>query len=106
MVLIISGMLLFKINFGLTVGTMVWMYIPEITQPHIVTLSTTIIWTVGAIISTMFPIVVSALPHQNPSPIYFFFGAYSFVELFINHRFIVETKGKTEDEIIKAYQHL
>jgi MFS family permease len=56
-ILILLGLVFFMANFGLSLGPVVWLYIPEIVQPNIVPFSTGINWTGAALVMLLFPII-------------------------------------------------
>ena len=60
--MILSGLVVFMANFGLTLGPVVWLYIPEIVQPNIVPFSTGMNWTGTSLVLLLFPIVKKGLP--------------------------------------------
>ncbi len=93
--MILSGLVVFMANFGLTLGPVVWLYIPEIVQPNIVPFSTGMNWTGTSLVLLLFPIVKKGLPEENPGYLFCFFGIWCIVSFVINSKFMVETKNKT-----------
>ena len=61
--LIIVGLFLFMAVFGLSLGPVVWLYIPEIVQPRIVPFSTATNWIIASIVIILFPILTDNLPN-------------------------------------------
>lgn len=56
-VMILFGLFLFMLIFGLSLGPVVWLYIPEIVQPSIIPYSTAANW-IGALLTIfLFPII-------------------------------------------------
>jgi len=49
-------------NFGLTLGPIVWMYIPEIVQASFLPYSTMMNWAGSAVCILLFPIIKATLP--------------------------------------------
>ena len=49
--------------FGLSLGPVVWLYIPEIVQPRIVPFSTATNWIIASIVIILFPILTDNLPN-------------------------------------------
>jgi MFS family permease len=94
-VLILSGLVIFMANFGLSLGPVVWLYIPEVVQPNIVPFSTGINWAGATVCMLLFPIIKDALPNQNPGYLFLFFAAWCILSFLINAKFVIETKGKT-----------
>ena len=82
-------------NFGLSLGPVVWLYIPEVVQPNIVPFSTGINWGGAALVMLLFPIIKKSLPNENPSYLFFFFSIWCVLSFLINAKFTIETKGKT-----------
>ena len=74
---------LIRFVFSLTLGPIVWLYITEIVQPNIVPFATTLNWISVSLVNTFFPILMNLLG-GNPSYIFFFFGAYTFVSGIVN----------------------
>lgn len=56
-VFILFGLVIFMANFGLSLGPVVWLYIPEIVQPNIIPFSTGINWAGAALVMLLFPII-------------------------------------------------
>jgi MFS family permease len=61
-VLILIGLMVFMANFGMSLGPVVWLYIPEIVQPNIIAFSTGANWGAASLVMLLFPIIKSALP--------------------------------------------
>jgi len=55
--LIIAGLLIFMANFGVSLGPVVWLYIPEIVEPKIIPFSTMANWASCTFIIILFPIL-------------------------------------------------
>lgn len=60
--MILLGLVLFMGIFGMSLGPVVWLYIPEIVQPNIVPFSTGMNWTGTSLVVLLFPIVKKGLP--------------------------------------------
>lgn len=99
--LIISGLVIYMANFGLSLGPVVWLYIAEIVEPEIVPFSTLANWTAASVVIITFPILSKAF--GTPVPLFFFFSVWSAVSLLANYKLLIETKGKTEDQIKEIY---
>ena len=52
-------------NFGISLGPVVWLYIPEIVQANIIPFSTGVNWAAAACCMLLFPIIKDILPDQN-----------------------------------------
>lgn len=55
--LIVLGLVVFMANFGLTLGPVVWVYLPEIAQPKILSYATMVNWLTSAFIMFLFPMI-------------------------------------------------
>ena len=62
-IFILLGLVIFMANFGISLGPVVWLYIPEIVQPGVVPFSTGINWAGAALVMLLFPIIKSILPN-------------------------------------------
>jgi hypothetical protein len=98
--MIIFGLFIFMAIFGMTLGPVVWLYIPEIVNPKVIPVSTMFNWIANLLIVLLFPIIRSSLPGQNPAMMFVFFGAWCMASFFFNAKFLIETKGKKEKEIV------
>lgn len=61
------GGILFMINYGCTLGPVVWLYIPEVVPPSMISLTTAFNWVSYAFVVTLFPITTERLFGGNPS---------------------------------------
>lgn len=104
--LILLGLFCYMANFGLTLGPIVWMYIPEVVSPSFLPYSTMVNWGGAAASILFFPIIKEHLPGENPSGLFFFFTAWSAVSFLVNQKFVIETMGKTQRQIKDEYQAL
>lgn len=91
-VLIIGGLVVFMANFGMSLGPIVWLYIPEILEPQLIPISTMANWASAAFITFLFPVLEKAL--EGPAYLFLFFAAYSTVSFFISQKFMLETRDK------------
>lgn len=96
-VLILGGLFVFMANFGLSLGPIVWLYIPEILEPSRISISTMANWASASLITILFPIIKDAL--GTSAYLFLFYAVYCTVGFFINQKYVIETKGKTEKEI-------
>lgn len=92
--MILLGLVVFNANFGLTIGPVVWLYIPEIVQPNIVPFSTGMNWLGNSLVVLLFPIIKKALPEENPGYLFCFFGIWCIISTLVNMKFMVETKDR------------
>ena len=61
------GALAFMINYGCSLGPVVWLYIPEIVPPSMIPLTTAFNWISFSIVVTLFPITTDKLFGGNPA---------------------------------------
>ncbi len=101
----ISGILIFvllivyMIIYGISIGPSVWLYVPEIVPAKIVPLATMTNWFGCALCVIFTPPAINA--YGNAFPVFFFFGGITIVFFIINVFLMVETKGKTPQQIAK-----
>lgn len=89
--------LVFNIIFGLTLGPVVWLYIPEIVTQKIVPLATATYWCGCSICVIVAPIVTNSM--DTPFAVFIFLGLYLLVVFGPNYFLVVETKGLTAEQI-------
>ena len=82
--------------FGLSLGPVVWLYIPEIVQPKIVSYSTAANWITASLVIILFPVLPSG-------PLFIFFTVWTLGSAFFNYLYVLETKDKTEKAIRSQY---
>ncbi len=97
--LIIIGLFLFMANFGLTLGPVVWVYLPEIVQSSVLPYATATNWGTASVITLMFPVIKDQLPKKNPAWLFMFFALWCGLSFVFNKKFLIETRNKTEKEI-------
>ena len=81
-------------NFGVSLGPVVWLYIPEIVEPEIIPFSTLANWTAASVVVITFPILSKAF--GTPVPLFIFFAVWSYTSVWVNRRWLVETQNKNE----------
>ena len=77
-----------RLIFSISLGPLVWMYVPEIVQPNIVPYPTMLNWMTVAGVNLLFPIL-TALAGGNPAWVFFIFCMYMLGCSVINHKFLV-----------------
>jgi MFS family permease len=87
--LILIGLFCYMANFGLSLGPVVWMFIPDIVEPSFLPYSTMINWGGSALSILLFPIIKAKLPNQNPALLFLFFAIWSIFAFFVNKRYII-----------------
>ena len=100
------GLVYFMASFNLSLGPVVWLYIPEIVDPSFLPYSTMVNWGSSALCILLFPILKAQLPNRNPAPMFIFFAAWSVLSFFINQRYVVETAGKTMRQVKEEYRKM
>lgn len=91
--------IIFMLTYGMTVGPLVWLYVPEIIPPRIVPFATFSYWFGVATSVTITPIVIDEV--GSPYPLFFFFGGLSFIFFIMNCFLVVETKGLKSTDVQK-----
>lgn len=103
-VMILIGLVIFMADFGLSLGPVVWLYIPEILEPDLIPFSTGANWGAATLITILFPILKSAF--GTPAPLFLFYAAYCLLGFLFSQKYVIETKGKSEKEIYDEYEKL
>jgi SP family sugar:H+ symporter-like MFS transporter len=104
--LILVFCFIFSINFGLTLGPAIWIYIADIAEPAIISLSMIIGWICGSFALVLFPILTKVYLNDNPAHIIVFTAALTFLALAIVYCLGIETQGKTEKEIKDEFHRI
>jgi MFS family permease len=103
-VMILIGLVIFMADFGLSLGPVVWLYIPEILEPDLIAFSTGANWGAATLITILFPILKKAF--GTPAPLFLFYAAYCLLGFLFSQKYVIETKGKSEKEIYDEYEKL
>lgn len=88
--------------FGCSLGPIVWLYLPEIVPDAGVSASCIANWLFTSLVGLLFPIIKNSSVQLRGT--FLLFSAFSFFGVIYMHIFVHETKGKTGDEIVKAFQ--
>lgn len=91
---IIILLVLYMLIYGISVGPVVWVYVPEIIPAKRVPLATMMNWFGASICVICTPIAISA-NNGNPYPVFLFFGLISVTLFVVNLLLMQETKGLT-----------
>ena len=91
MIIYLFSLLFLLLAIGLTLGPFFWVYIPEIVPPEVIPFSTCAYWLSSAIIFGLTRVLIGHVYFL------FFFFSWSFLSLWINKKFVLETKGKTQE---------
>lgn len=60
--LLMIAFVYFMANFGLSLGPIIWLYMPEIVKPAFLPYSTMVNWATSALVILLFPIIKARLP--------------------------------------------
>lgn len=93
--MIIASMFIFMLIFGLTLGPVVWLYIPEIVEPNIIPFSTM----TNLLGATFCIMVFPFLNNIDPAWVFLLFLAWCIASFLFNARVMVETKDKLREKI-------
>jgi hypothetical protein len=85
--LIITGLIIYNLCYGISLGSVIWLYIPEIVSPEVIPFSTLLNWTAASIVVILFPIITKAL--GNSAGIFFFFVVWLAVSLVVNQFLLI-----------------
>lgn len=55
----LTGLFLYMAMFSISLGPVVWLYIPEVVQPKIIPFTTAMNWTSAALVIFLFPVVTN-----------------------------------------------
>jgi hypothetical protein len=73
--------------YGMTLGPLVWPYLPEVVPARIIPLAQTMNWAIDCLTLTLPPIILTHA--ESASPLFFIFFAWDFLSIIINHFLIV-----------------
>lgn len=99
--LIITFMALYMAAYGASFLPSSWSYPSEIMPANKSILPNAAGWIATAIVTSVPPIIVGAMPDHNAYPLFIFFGTYGIFGFTILFMYMVESKNKTYEEIIK-----
>ena len=89
----VIGFITFRVIFSATLGPIVWIILPETTDPEIVGYAAMLNWFAAALVSFSFPIVVEKF--GGPEYMFAFLAVLMLAGFYINKKILVETKGKS-----------
>ena len=89
--------LLFMIAYALSIGPVVWPYVPELMPIKYVPFASSMNWIAAAICTIATPYILDAV--GSPYPVFFFFGGILLIFLALNMKLLVETKGLTPTQV-------
>ena len=85
------------IAYSLSLGPVVWPYVPEIMPSKYIPYASCMNWVAAAICTIATPYILNAV--GSPYPVFFFFGGISIIFFIINWNILIETKGLTPSQI-------
>lgn len=89
--------ILFMIGYALSIGPVVWPYVPELMPVKYVPYASSMNWIAAAICTIATPYILDAV--GSPYPVFFFFGAVLLIFFAINAKYLIETKGLTPSQV-------
>ncbi|CAM5999325.1 unnamed protein product [Sphagnum balticum] len=95
-------LIIYMLIFGLTLGPITWLYVPEVIPADIVPFATVNNWVAATIVYTMTPIVVGEF-NDNPDVLFFIFTAITTLFFIMNLFLMEETRGLTREQIARKY---
>lgn len=105
-VVIVTGLFLFVIFYGFSMGSVTFLYIAEIVDPKMIPITTAANWFCSTLITILFPILTADVFGDELWPVFLFFGCWNFGALVVNRFYLLETKDKTERQIREDYKQL
>ena len=85
------------IVYALSIGPVVWPYVPELMPIKYVPFASSMNWIAAAICTIATPYILDAV--GSPYPVFFFFGGILLIFLALNMKLLVETKGLTPSQV-------
>lgn len=82
-IIIFVLLILYMIVYGISLGPVVWLYVPEIIPAKIVPFATVMNWFGASICVICTPIAISDY-NGNPFPVFFFFGGITMIFFLMN----------------------
>lgn len=79
--------------YGMTLGPLVWAYLPEVVPARIIPLAQCANWLVDCFTLSLPGVIIAHA--GNPWPLFFVFFLWNLISIPINYFILVETKGKT-----------
>lgn len=102
-ILIIVSLFIFMFVFGMTLGPVVFLYIPEIVEPEVVPYASMVNWLACCFTLILFPLIGEYIPVGY---LFLILSVWCLISLFVNHKCVVETANKTEREVRIEYDGL
>jgi SP family arabinose:H+ symporter-like MFS transporter len=81
-------LIIYNLIYGISLGPVVWLYVPEIVPSKVVPLATVMNW-FGCSLCVIFTPIVINLNGGNPASVFFFFGGITLLFFIMNTLFMV-----------------
>jgi hypothetical protein len=104
--LILTGLFIYTAMFGVSLGPVVWLYIPEVVEAKFIPFTTATNWICASIVIILFPILTDNVLDGNPAILFLFFAAYCLCSFIFHEKFLIESKEKNHSEIQEKYDEL
>ena len=93
--MILAGQFMYNAVYAISVGSMLWIFLPALIQPKLIPVASFMNWVSSAIVLIVFPLLRDELPNQNPGWLFIFFAAYTLFCFVIYSKIVIEIKGKS-----------
>lgn len=97
------SMTIFMALYGGNILSITWGYPSEILTPKATMIPNILGWVATAMVTSIPPLVVGAMPHGNAWPLFVFFGIFGFLSYIPMQFFMVESKDRTYEQIIDSF---
>ena len=91
-ILVVVFLTIYMVIYGISLGPVVWLYVPEIIPAKVVPYATAMNWIGCSICIILTPIIINA-NDGNAYPVFFFFGGITLFFFIVNIFLMVETKN-------------
>ncbi len=91
----ITLIFIFNAIYGLTLGPVMWLYVPEIAEKKVVPLAIATYWFGASLCVIVAPIITTIM--DSPYAVFLFLGCYTMAWCVPNYFLVVETKDKTPE---------
>lgn len=95
--IIFFSMIMYLFVYGMTFAPIMWMWVAEAIQPHLIGFAVMTNWAGSALVMIIFPVIQSAVSNQGY--IFAFFGTCAALSVYVTNRLMIETKDKTDSQI-------
>ena len=91
---ILAGQFMYNAVYAISVGSMLWIFLPALIQPSLIPVASFMNWVSSAIVLIVFPLLKDELPNQNPGWLFVFFAGYTLFCFVIYAKIVIEIKDK------------